>query len=220
MKRNQSVYRLILSVVLMSGALSFISGTVNGQMMGGGDMKGMREMMQWMMGDVLPPGIDPALLPAPESKGAKLLSRYCTLCHNLPGPGMHTTSEWPPVVERMNRRMQMMGGRGMMGMMMGGVEPPSEKELQELVAYLQEHAQTPIDETQYPDLNTPTGRSFQETCAQCHALPDPKQHTRDEWSPVVARMKQNMVAMDKPVPKEQVMKEIVAFLQRHAKDQQ
>jgi len=33
-------------------------------------------------------------------------------------------------------------------------------------------------------------------------------------------MKQNMVAMDKPVPKEQVMKEIVAFLQRHAKDQQ
>jgi len=220
MKRNQSVYRLILSVVLMSGAVSFMPGTVNGQMMGGGNMKGMREMMQRMMGDVLPPGIDPALLPAPDSKGAKLLSRYCAQCHNLPGPGMHTASEWPPVVKRMNRRTQMMSGHGMMGMMMGGVEAPSERELQELVAYLQKHAQRPIDTTQYPDLDTQSGRSFQETCAQCHALPDPKQHTRDEWSPVVARMKQNMVAMDKPVPKEQVMKEIAAFLQRHAKDQQ
>ncbi|HED18685.1 MAG TPA: hypothetical protein ENI74_04180 [Gammaproteobacteria bacterium] len=116
--------------------------------------------------------------------------------------------------------MQMMSGHGMMGMMMGRVEALSEGELRALVAYLQKHAQTPIDTTQYPDLDTQAGRSFQETCARCHALPDPKQHTRDEWPSVVARMKQNMVAMDKSVPKGQTMKEIVAFLQRHAKDQQ
>lgn len=217
MKYNQSIPRLIRNVVLLSGVISFIPGTANSQMMGGGNMK---EMMQRMMGDVLPPGIAPALLPAPKSKGAKLLNRYCTQCHNLPGPGMHTAPEWPSVVARMNRRMQMMSGHGMMGMMMGRVEAPSGGELRELVAYLQKHAQAPIDTTQYPDLETPAGRSFQETCARCHALPDPKQHTRDDWPAVVARMKQNMVAMDKSVPKGQVMKEIVAFLQRHAKDQQ
>ncbi len=216
MKHCPFYLSIILATSIGGVASLVIPKTVNGQMMGGGNMK---EMMQRMMGDVLPPGIDPALLPAPKSKGAKLLSRYCTQCHNLPGPGMHTAPEWPSVAARMNRRMQMMSGHGMMGMMMGSVKAPSEKEFQELVAYLQKYAQKPINTTQYPDIDTPAGRSFQETCAQCHALPDPKQHTRDEWPPVVARMKQNMVAMDKPVPKEQVMKEIVAFLQRHAKGQ-
>ena len=221
MKHYGPFYLSLIFAAVIGGSISFtMSETANGQMMGGSDMKGMREMMQRMMGDVLPPGIDPALLPLPDSAGAQLLTRYCAQCHNLPGPGMHTAREWPPVVERMNRRMQMMSGHGMMGMMMGGVEAPSEKELQELIAYLQRHAQTPIDTTQYPDLDTPAGRSFQETCAKCHALPDPEQHTQTEWPPVVARMKQNIIAMHKPVPNEQVMKEIVMFLQRHAKDQQ
>lgn len=212
---NPFYLSIVLATSIGSVASVAIPETVSAQMMGGGNMKGM---MQRMMGDVLPPGIDPALLPAPDSNDAKLLGRYCTQCHNLPGPGMHTAQEWPAVVDRMNRRMQMMSGHGMM--MMGNIEAPSESELQVLVAYLQKHAQKPIDTTQYTDLDTPAGRSFRETCAQCHALPDPKQYTRDEWPSVVARMKQNMVAMHKSVPKEQVMKEIVAFLQHHAKAQE
>ena len=40
--------------------------------------------------DIVPPGIDPALLPEPASKGAQVLQRTCTQCHNLPGPGRHT----------------------------------------------------------------------------------------------------------------------------------
>lgn len=71
--------------------------------------------MQDMMGDVLPPEIDPALLPDSQSQGALLLVRYCSQCHNLPGPGSHTAEEWPAVEERMNLRMQMMSGSNMMG---------------------------------------------------------------------------------------------------------
>jgi cytochrome c2 len=178
---------------------------------------GMKSMMQRMMGDVLPPGIDPALLPEPQSQGASLLVRYCSQCHKLPGPGMHTEEEWPAVVERMNRRMQMMGGRGMMGMMMGRVEAPEPSELQVLVRYLQTYAQQPLDPAQYKDLDTPAGKAFQSTCSRCHALPDPQQHTPDEWPGVVLRMKQNMVAMGKTVPDEATLGEIVTFLQSHAR---
>jgi cytochrome c5 len=178
------------------------------------DREGMKDIMQGMMGDVLPPGIDPALLPESQSQGALLLARYCSQCHNLPGPGTHTAEEWPAVVERMNQRMQMMSGPDMMGMM---VESPDESELQAILRYLQEYAQKPIDEAQYDDLDTSAGRAFQSTCSLCHALPDPQQHTSEEWPAVVVRMKQNMVTQGKTVPDEATIGEIVEFLQRHAK---
>jgi cytochrome c2 len=178
------------------------------------DREGMKGIMQGMMGDVLPPGIDPALLPESQSQGALLLARYCSQCHNLPGPGTHTAEEWPAVVERMNRRMQMMSGPDMMGMM---VESPDESELQAIIGYLQEYAQKPIDTAQYNDLDTSAGRAFQSTCSLCHALPDPQQHTSEEWPAVVVRMRQNMVTQGKTVPKEATIGEIVGFLQRHAK---
>jgi hypothetical protein len=53
-------------------------------------------------------------------------------------------------------------------------------------------------------------------CTQCHALPDPKQHTAHEWPAVVVRMKKNMSIMGKDVPVETKTKEIIGFLQRHA----
>lgn len=222
MKRYSPIFLLSipLAAVLWGLAYLLMPTTATGQMMGGNDMKGMREMMQRMMGDVLPPGIDPALLPAPASKGARLLDRYCAQCHNLPGPGMHTAGEWPAVVARMNQRMQMMSGPGMMGMMMGRIEAPSADELRGIVSYLQAHAQQPIDPTRYPELATPAGRTFQTTCARCHALPDPQQHTAEEWPGVVARMTQNMAVMGKTVPEEKTVGEIIGFLQRHASNQE
>lgn len=48
------------------------------------------EMMQDMMSGRLPPGIEPEDLPETDSTGAKLIVRYCTQCHNLPSPSMHT----------------------------------------------------------------------------------------------------------------------------------
>ncbi len=195
-----------------SGTGMFGRGRTDGGMMM--DREGMKSIMQGMMSDVLPPGIDPALLPEPQSQGALLLDRYCSQCHNLPGPGTHTAEEWPEVVDRMNQRMQMMSGPGMMGMM---VVSPDESELQAILSYLQEYAQKPIDTAQYDDLDTSAGRAFQSTCSLCHALPDPQQHTSEEWPAVVVRMTQNMVTQGKTVPNEATMEEIVAFLQRNAK---
>jgi cytochrome c5 len=217
MIRSKSLYTGVALLFIGLAGLSSCTGmsrrgTTDGSMMM--DREGMKDIMQGMMGDVLPPGIDLALLPESQSQGALLLSRYCSQCHNLPGPGTHTAEEWPAVVERMNLRMQMMSGPDMMGMM---VDSPDESELQAILRYLQEYAQKPIDEAQYDDLDTSAGRAFQSTCSLCHALPDPQQHTSEEWPAVVVRMKQNMVTQGKTVPDEATIGEIVEFLQRHAK---
>jgi cytochrome c2 len=180
-------------------------------MMGGIGMH--RDMMQGMMGGVLPPGIDPARLPESDSSGVHLLRQFCMQCHNLPGPGLHTAPEWPQVLGRMNMRMQMMGG--MMGGMMG-VAAPDPVQLRILLGYLQRNAQRPIDAAAYPDLDTPPGRAFGTACMQCHALPDPQQHTAQEWPSVVARMRGHMAAMGKINPDETTTDEIVGFLQRHS----
>jgi len=184
-------------------------------MMGPGMMGPMhRNMMQRMMGGALPPGIDPALLPEPDSAGARILQYYCVQCHNLPGPGMHTAAGWPRVLGRMNMRMRMMGG--MMGGMMG-VVAPSRVELDILLDYLQKHAQEPIDAAKYPDLNTQAGQAFSTSCVQCHALPDPRQHTAQEWPAVVGRMRGHEAAMGKFVPDKTTTAEIIDFLRRHGR---
>jgi cytochrome c5 len=214
---NRILYPGVASLSMGLTGLMFCAGPFNPGMTDRGmmmDREGMKTVMQGMMGDVLPPGIDPALLPEPQSQGALLLARYCSQCHNLPGPGTHTAEEWPAVVERMNLRMQMMSGPNMMGMM---IDSPNESELQVILRYLQKHAQKPIDTAQYDDLDTSAGRAFQSSCSLCHALPDPQQHTSEEWPAVVERMKQNMVTQGKTVPDEATIGEIVGFLQRHAK---
>lgn len=188
------------------GATKLAQGMMGPGMMG--DMH--RNMMQRMMGGALPSGIDPALLPEPHSAGAMILKDYCTQCHNLPGPGMHTIAEWPRVLGRMNMRMQMMGG-------MMGIMAPNSVELEILLAYLQEHAQQPIAAAEYPDLNTQAGQTFSATCQQCHALPDPRQHTAQEWPAVVERMRGNMAVMGKIVPDKTTTADIIDFLRRHGR---
>ena len=217
MIRSRFLYTGVALLFIGLIGLSSCAGMFRRGMTDGGMMmnrQGMKDIMQGMMGDVLPPGVDPALLPESQSQGALLLARYCSQCHNLPGPGTHTAEEWPAVVERMNLRMQMMSGPDMMGMM---IDSPDESELQVILRYLQEHAQKPIDKAQYDDLDTSAGRAFQSTCSLCHALPDPQQHTAEEWPAVVVRMRQNMVTQGKTVPNEATIGEIVGFLQRHAK---
>jgi len=220
MKSNR---QLVLGMALIAIGLlgmNTIPGISLGGMMDGPmmmDRDDMKAMMNRMMSGQLPPGTDPRDLPEPKSEGARLLNHYCTQCHNLPGPGMHTAQEWPDVVDRMNQRMQMMGGHGMMGMMRSSIEAPNESELKTIVEYLQAHAQQPIDTSRYSDLDTPAGQAFQNTCSRCHALPDPRQHTAAEWPAVVARMTRNMQAMGKSVPERETLAEIVAFLRNHAK---
>ena len=178
-----------------------------------------------MLERILPPGFEADMLPEPASRGAQLTLRYCVQCHNLANPAMHEARKWPPIVGRMVLRMQGRGNMGrLMADMMAGVQAPGEEDTKLLVAYLRKHAQKALDPRRYPEVNTPAGESFRRACGQCHALPDPRRHTAEEWPAVVARMQKNMEWMNrvvgsKPIPGEPQLRteEINAFLARHAR---
>lgn len=174
------------------------------------DQGHMKEMMQQMMGGMLPPGITPQDLPEPESRGAKLLNTYCSQCHNLPSPRMHTAEDWPRVAGRMLSRERMMAG--MRGMMMQ-VKAPTPQDEEALLQYLKTHAMHALSPMAVPAPDSPGAPLFQQTCAQCHALPDPKQHTASEWSVVVKRMRQNMKSMGRREITDQEAKDITAYLE-------
>ncbi len=184
---------------------------------------------------ILPDRVRPAQLPQPDSRGARLVALYCVQCHNLPNPAMHDAQGWPGVVQRMVPRME---GRGNLGPLMAdlmrapgiGERPmaaPSADEEREIVAYLQRHAQRGLDAQADPELGRAlergAGRVFAQACSQCHALPDPSQHTAEEWPRVVARMRENLEWMNRVQsgsdPREPQLRvpEIVGFLQKHAR---
>ncbi len=145
-----------------------------------------------MLERILPPSIEPAQLPEPQSTGARLTARYCIQCHYLPNPQMHTAARWQPIIERMLWRMQGKGNLGpLMKDMMAGVEAPSDEEAAALSAYLARHAQREID-PRHPALATRAGQMFSIACSQCHALPDPQRHSAGEWPGVVKRMQGHM----------------------------
>jgi cytochrome c2 len=178
-----------------------------------------------MLERILPPTFAPGELPETRSQGARLTLRYCVQCHNLANPAMHHAEKWPGIVERMVLRMEGRGNLGpVMSEMMAGAKVPGEEETRAIVAYLQKHAQTPLDPARYPQVNQAAGEAFRVACNQCHVLPDPARHTAAEWPRVVARMQQNMEWMNRvvgsqPTPGEPQLRleEINAFLRRHAR---
>src|SRR5262245_31600755 len=178
-----------------------------------------------MLERILPPTFEASQLPRPRSREAKLVVAYCVQCHNLPNPAMHHAAKWPGVVERMVLRMEGKGNMGtLMKEMMAGVKAPSAEDAKAIVAYLQRHAQKPLDPARYPEVNQPAGEAFRVACNQCHVLPDPQRYTAAQWPRVVARMQENMELMNrvvgaKPPPDEPQLRveQINAFLARHAR---
>jgi hypothetical protein len=138
---------------------------------------------------------------------------------------MHHAAKWPTIVERMVLRMEGKGNYGqLMFDMMAGVRAPSVAENDALVAYLQKHAQKPLDPKKIPEAYTAAGEPFRLACNQCHVLPDPQRHTAEEWRAVVGRMQENMQWMNRvvgtqPVPGEPQLRidQINAFLAKYAK---
>lgn len=193
---------------LLLGGILFWSilppGSAVGQMLGKDQMNKIRALIHGPM----PSGINPSLLSEPQSQGAQLLQRYCAQCHGLPGPGKHTAGQWPAVIDRMKSRSNMHSR------MMGGIKVPSESEYRIVIAYLQKYALKPLMSKKLPGSNTSAGKSFRATCAQCHALPDPGQHTTNEWPGVVTRMQKNIIAMGKTPLDKATAREITGFLQR------
>ena len=174
-----------------------------------------KALLKQMIHEPLPPGIAPENLPEPNSSGAKLLNKYCIQCHNTISPRMHSAEKWTSIFQRVSWHMQ----KCEIGERMSRTEvikAPSQQEGTELLSYLKRHSLHPADQTKLGHLDTPSGMAFLNACTQCHALPDPQQHTTQEWPGVTTRMKQNMLFMHKPLiqPKEEAL--IVQFLQLSA----
>lgn len=68
------------------------------------------------------------------------------------------------------------------------------------------------------NLDSGPGRIFAQTCTQCHALPDPRQHSAQEWSGVIARMQEHMRDYAVPLPDRESVKDIESFLEQHSRD--
>ena len=138
---------------------------------------------------------------------------------------MHDAKRRPSVLERMVVRMRGKGNLGaLMAEMMANVLAPDDAEQRALLAYLQRHAQKPLDEAKIPEVLQPSGESFRIACRQCHVLPDPTRYTAAQWPAVVERMRRNMEWMNrivgsKPDPTEPQLRieEINAFLARYAR---
>ena len=177
----------------------------------------LRALVKQMVPERLPPGIAPEKLPEPNSSGAKLLQKYCIQCHDIFSPRMHSAEKWSSVFQRMSWHMQMMPRGRKIGSMIK-IEAPSLQEGTELLTYLKRHSLHTADQSKLEHLDTPSGMAFLQTCAQCHALPDPKQHSTQEWPGVTTRMNQNMELMQRPLIKPTEEALIVQFLQ-HATSQ-
>lgn len=87
--------------------------------------------------DKLPPGMSAESLPDGASQGAGLLARYCTQCHNLPGPDRHTATEWREVTAKM---FMLMDVSSRFGGLMGRVDALSPGDQGVLLSYLERHA--------------------------------------------------------------------------------
>ena len=154
-----------------------------------------------------PPGINPADLPEPNSEGARLLTQYCTQCHSLPSPAMHSATDWPRVLRRMWLRMERLpDSLGILTADNGGRTT--------LVNYLTANA------LRVSGANLPPGpgrEDFEIMCSRCHALPDVKLHTSGDWPVVFMRMEQNMQRMNVSLPNQAQTGNILLYLQEVAK---
>lgn len=204
-------YRINLFLVAASViGLVVTGGTAWAQMMG---HQGMMRGGCCRMMDVTVGAVAPADLPEPDSPGAAILKERCTQCHGLVTPRQNAADDWPPIVERMDARMRMMGGMGMMRSRVQGLSPT---EKMTLVAYLQNNALPSLSADNVPEGNSPEAKTFVTICSRCHAVPDPKAHTASEWEGVVARMANNMQSMGYGELTKGNQTAIISYLKRHA----
>jgi cytochrome c5 len=121
-------------------------------------------------------------LPDAQSSGAHAVQAYCTTCHAVPSPLMHSATDWPGVVRRMWLRMDLLDPKYT-------IPVPELGERIVILDYLTANALKVSRET-LPD--APGRPLFTASCSRCHELPDPRQHPAQDWLVVVRRMNQHM----------------------------
>jgi cytochrome c5 len=154
-----------------------------------------------------PPGVTAQDLPDPHAAGAGDLAQFCTRCHNLPAPTIHSATDWPSVVRRMWLRMDRLSPEF-------GVPVPTAEQRQTMLNYLIENA-LKVSGAELPQ--GPGRPTFSQVCSRCHSLPDPRQHSPDDWPAVVMRMETRMQQMQVNRPPQAQVQEILAYLQQASK---
>ena len=151
----------------------------------------------------LPPaGIQPGDLPDPKARGAQLLATFCAQCHALPAPTAHSATDWPGVTRRMWLRMDELPESV-------GVKVPTTAERYEILKYLT------VNALKVSGSVLPAGRgreTFALVCSRCHALPDLRVHSKDDWPIVYARMERNMERMKVKAPTAKQTEEVLVYL--------
>jgi cytochrome c5 len=151
----------------------------------------------------LPPeGVQPVDLPDPGNRGGHLTAKYCAQCHALPAPTTHSATDWPSVARRMWLRMEWLPESL-------AVRVPTEAERYEILKYLTANA------LKVSGSVLPAGKgreTFALICSRCHALPDPRVHSKADWPTVYARMERNMERMRVKPPTAQQAEEILVYL--------
>lgn len=150
----------------------------------------------------LPAGVAPAQMPEPASTEVQLLTKYCTPCHGLSHPTTHSATDWPVVMRRMWLRSTHLGAEF-------DVPIPTAAERLAMLNYMQEHAlkvSSVLPEGPGQDV-------FIATCGQCHDLPDPMQHSAEDWVAVVQRMSGRMETLLQQRLSQQDHARIVLYLE-------
>ena len=155
----------------------------------------------------LPPsGVAPGDLPDPQSRGAQLVIAYCAQCHSLPTPTMHSATDWPSVARRMWLRMEMLPESV-------GVKVPPPADRYTILTYLLANS------LKVSGSVLPAGKGRDEfaiVCSQCHAVPDPRVHSPQDWPAVYSRMERNMERMGVRTPTATQTGDILLYLQAQA----
>jgi cytochrome c5 len=203
--RNLLIATLVTGVVCGSGACRQVPS--NDRVAQGTRSTGLNRQDELLLAAanvaLPPPGVAATDLPDPNSPGAKLIATYCGQCHNMPSPQMHSATDWPSIARRMWLRMELLSPSL-------GVKVPSLAERFALLEYLTTNA------LRVSGASLPAGpgrEAFAQVCSRCHALPDPRVHSRADWPTVFARMEQNMARMQVPPPSREQATDLLLYLQ-------
>jgi len=152
----------------------------------------------------MPVALSPSNLPDSESRGAQLTTQYCgQACHGLPAPSAHSSTDWPVVLRRMWLRMSSLDTAYQIAV-------PTAAERVVILDYMLANA-LQVTPGWLPD--APGRLLFAQKCGACHGLPDPGQHSPEDWVAVVRRMNTRMEHLLGTVLNQDEMQRIVLYLE-------